>query len=153
MPQCSANSCTRDTKYFCITCDKPTCQVCSQSADENSPGYAEEFFHVGYCSSCSTAITTSSKKRQSTDGVDLSTIGAKKHRSISSFFTRIAKPTKNLPLEQVSTVNTKKSIASHMAPATETTSTKTTIEKRLRSVKGNTVESNWKKDRECRCLA
>ena len=74
------------TKYFCITCDKPTGQVCLQSADENSPGYAEEFFRVGYCSSCSTDISTSSKKRQNTDVVDLSTIGGKSigrfHRSL-----------------------------------------------------------------------
>ena len=111
----------------------------------------KSFFFVGYCSLCSTDISISSKKRQSTNVVDLSTIGGKKHRSISSFFTRFAKPTKNLSPEQDSTVNTKKSTESHMTPTAsvdKSMSTRAKIEQRLRSVKGNTVESNWKKDIE-----
>ena len=54
----------RKTKYRCIVCEFPVCNVCSRSADKNVFGYSEENKMVGICQSCDlvseTTFTTSS---------------------------------------------------------------------------------------------
>ena len=43
----------RYTKYRCLLCEKPVCNICSRNVDDESiPGYDEENKRVGICQSC-----------------------------------------------------------------------------------------------------
>ena len=41
------------TKYSCITCDSPVCNICSKDVSPDTTGYNDELKKVGQCKSCS----------------------------------------------------------------------------------------------------
>ena len=45
----------RYTKYRCLLCEKPFCNICSRNVDDSIPGYDEENKSVGICQSCDSA--------------------------------------------------------------------------------------------------
>ena len=47
------------TKYRCLLCEKPVCDICSRNVDESIPGYDEEDKRVGICQSCDSIIQIS----------------------------------------------------------------------------------------------
>ena len=51
-PECSVTECSRKTKYVCVACLNPVCNLCSTEAT-GDPGYCEEAKRVGICAKCS----------------------------------------------------------------------------------------------------
>ena len=77
----------KGTKYRCIQCSHPVCNVCTTTCTENTPGYCEETYSNGKCGGCSIEQCSVERKRKleeaSSDNLQPST-----QSTISSFFKR-----------------------------------------------------------------
>lgn len=85
LPQCYVLECDRRTKYKCVSCLKPICNVCSTEASGN-PGYDEESKMIGICGACD---------NNESDSLELTSVistqsepKAKKQRTIDFFTER-----------------------------------------------------------------
>lgn len=51
LPKCAFCK-ARETKYKCVICCSPACNICTETVDESYAGYDEELKKVGICRMC-----------------------------------------------------------------------------------------------------
>ena len=83
----------RNTKYKCITCNKPTCNICATPMEETTNGYSEEEKHVSKCPDCCTHSVNEAEECSMTT-VNNEPPRKKIQRSIFSAFGKKSNPPK-----------------------------------------------------------
>ena len=75
LPACSVLECSRKTKYTCVVCFDPVCNVCSTEASGNA-GYCEEAKRIGICRKCSDGADTEVVESTNEKGDELKVVSS-----------------------------------------------------------------------------